>query len=239
MVVVQNLLIGGRKLVVELRNLSFGFKQKILKNVNLKIENRGQVIALLGPNGVGKTTLLNILAGLYQIYDGQVINFGKVIFLPDYPYIPEDLTIKKCLDLFESVYDSFNREKAIQILNYLQLDELKLISSYSKGMKEQLHVVFSLAQDVDVYLFDEPLAAVDPLTRDILIDLIIKFKREKSIVIISTHLILDMERLFDEIIFMKKGEIMKYQSIELLQVDYPNKSLEEIYKELNRNVVFN
>ena len=114
-----------------------------------------------------------------------------------------------------------------------------MISSYSKGMKEQLHLAFLLCHDVDTYLLDEPLAAVDPLTRDILIDLIMKFKTNSGVTIISTHLIQDMDKLFDEVIFMSNGKILLYNSVPQLFEKYPGLSLDDIYKEVNRNVPFN
>ncbi|HFI0026402.1 TPA: ATP-binding cassette domain-containing protein [Streptococcus suis] len=223
--------------MVDINKLSFGFDKPILKDIDLKIAHSGQVIALLGPNGSGKTTLMNVMAGLYQKHSGTIKDMSSVFFLPDHSYIPEDLTIKECLELFQKLYGTFNKNKAIQILKYLRLDENKSISAYSKGMKEQLHLVFLLSQDVNVYLLDEPLAAVDPLTRDILIDLIIKFKNENSVTIISTHLVLDMEKLFDEVIFMRDGKVILYNTVAQLQNEFPEMSLDDIYKEVNINVV--
>ncbi|HEM3701544.1 ATP-binding cassette domain-containing protein [Streptococcus sp. A27] len=223
--------------MVDINKLSFGFDKPILKDIDLKIAHSGQVIALLGPNGSGKTTLMNVMAGLYQKHSGTIKDMSSVFFLPDHSYIPEDLTIKECLELFQKLYGTFNKNKAIQILKYLRLDENKSISAYSKGMKEQLHLVFLLSQDVNVYLLDEPLAAVDPLTRDILIDLIIKFKNENSVTIISTHLVLDMEKLFDEVIFMRDGKVILYNTVAQLQNEFPEMSLDDIYKEVNINVI--
>ncbi|WP_099810318.1 ATP-binding cassette domain-containing protein [Streptococcus suis] len=223
--------------MVDINKLSFGFDKPILKDIDLKIAHSGQVIALLGPNGSGKTTLMNVMAGLYQKHSGTIKDTSSVFFLPDHSYIPEDLTIKECLELFQKLYGTFNKNKAIQILKYLRLDKNKSISAYSKGMKEQLHLVFLLSQDVNVYLLDEPLAAVDPLTRDILIDLIIKFKNENSVTIISTHLVLDMEKIFDEVIFMRDGKVILYNTVAQLQNEFPEMSLDDIYKEVNINVI--
>lgn len=225
--------------MVSINELSFGFKKLILKDINLNIVPHGQVIALLGPNGSGKTTLMNVMAGLYQKYSGSIEDMGSVFFLPDHFYIPENLTINECLDLFQNVYSTFNREKAIQILKYLSLDKNKSVAIYSKGMKEQLHLAFLLSQDVSIYLLDEPLAAVDPLTRDVLIDLIIRFKNENSITFISTHLIQDMEKLFDEVVFMREGEILLYNTVKNLLNEFPDMSLDDIYKEVNRNATVN
>lgn len=221
--------------MIEINDLSFSFQTKILKDINMHIENNNQIIALLGPNGAGKTTLLNILANLYQKYIGRVSIKGKVFFLPDISFIPSDLTIESCLEEFPYLYPQFNKARAIQMLNYLKLDKKKKISDYSKGMKEQLHLVFTLSQDVELYLLDEPLAAVDPLTRDILIDLIIKFRNKDSITIISTHLVQDMEQLFDEIIMLRDGKILMHESVESLLTKFDHLKLDEVYKEVNRD----
>lgn len=225
--------------MINIQNLSFGFKDNILKDINLNIENNGQIIALLGPNGSGKTTFLNVLANLYQRYVGIINKSYEVFFLPDCSFIPEDLTIDKCLTEFSYLYTNFNHARAIDMLNYLKIDKQKKISEYSKGMKEQLHLIMTLAQNVDLYLLDEPLANVDPLTRDILLKLILDFRSNDSVMIISTHLVNDMNMLFDEIIMMNSGQVILYDSISGLCDKYDNLNLDDIYKEINRNVNIN
>ena len=122
------------------------------------------------------------------------------------------------------------------MLKDLRLDPKKKEADYSKGMKEQLHLVFALAQDVDYYLLDEPLPGVDPLTREILIDLIKRYRRPNSVAIISTHLVQDMEELFDEVLMINDGKLMLYENVRALQDDYRGLALDDIYKEVNRNV---
>lgn len=224
--------------MLSIKHLSFGYtRDLILKDVTIDILNNNQIIALLGPNGAGKTTLLNVVANYYQKYTGNLNKEAYSAFmLPDIPYIPQDMTITGCLNDFQKLYSSFNRERAEQMLDYLQLDFNKQISDYSKGMKEQLHLVFALAQDVEYYLFDEPLAAVDPLTRDILISLIKGYRRPNSVAIISTHLVQDMEDLFDEVIMINNGKVVLYEETDKLMLEYPGQSLDAIYKEVNRHV---
>ncbi|MCB5034961.1 ABC transporter ATP-binding protein [Streptococcus mutans] len=221
-----------------INDLSFAYtRSKILKSISLTIDNKDQIIALLGPNGAGKTTLLNVIANYYQKHTGHITREDyKVFMLPDMAYIPQDMTVNSCLRDFQELYQYFNRERAEQMLNYLNLDFIKKISDYSKGMKEQLHLVFALAQDVDYYLLDEPLAAVDPLTRDILIDLIKRYRRPKSVIIISTHLVQDMEDLFDEIVMINNGQVILYKTTEELTREYSGMDLDSIYKEVNRHV---
>jgi len=212
-----------------MQNVSFGFKRKILRNISCSIKDEGQVIALFGPNGAGKTTILNVLANYYQKKTGSVRTNNTFFFLPDHAYIPEDLTIKKCLAHFRQLYMTFNVVRARKMLDQLKLDYDKKISEYSKGMKEQLHTVMALAQDVDTYLFDEPLAAVDPLTRDRLLNFIMTGRKPGSNIIISTHLIGDVSDIFDEVIFMDEGQILLHDNVKSLQEKY-KQSLEDIYK---------
>ena len=154
--------------------------------------------------------------------------------LPDKEYIPGNLTINTCLKDFQKLYTNFNKDRALKLLNKLNLDFNKKIADFSKGMKEQLHLIFSLAQDVDLYVFDEPLAAVDPVTRDILIELIKNGRKENSVAIISTHLVQDMDELFDEVIIINHGKIVLHEKTELLTNQY-NDTLNNIYKESAKN----
>ncbi|MDS4004866.1 ABC transporter ATP-binding protein [Staphylococcus capitis] len=222
--------------MIKLQNVSFGFEKKeILKNISLEIEQNDKIIGLLGPNGAGKTTLFNIIADYYQKYEGYINKREFTHFLlPDREYIPGNLTINKCLRDFKKIYAHFNETRALNMLEKLDLDFNKRISSFSKGMKEQLHLIFALAQDVDLYIFDEPLAAVDPVTRDILIDLIRNWRRKNSIAIISTHLVQDMDNLFDEYIIINNGKILSHEKTkEVIQTQ--SKSLNDIYKESVKN----
>lgn len=226
--------------MIKLKNISFRFgKNYILENINLNINQENQIIGLLGPNGAGKTTFFNILTDYYQKYEGEINNDEFTYFLlPDKEYIPENLTINTCLKDFKNLYAEFNVDRAIKMLNELNLDFNQKISDFSKGMKEQLHLIFSLAQDVDLYVFDEPLAAVDPITRDILIELIKNGRKNNSIAIISTHLVQDMDDLFNEIIIMNNGKILIHEKTESLTSRY-QKSINNIYKESVKNGYFN
>jgi ABC-2 type transport system ATP-binding protein len=217
--------------MIEIQNLNFGFKGKILDDINLTVQNEGQVIALFGPNGAGKTTILNVLANYYQKKTGTIETDNKFFFLPDEPYLPEDWTITKCLASFNQLYDTFNEARARKMLDSLKLDFNKEIAEYSKGMKEQLHTVLALAQDVDTYLFDEPLAGVDPLTRERLLSFIMHDRKPGSTIIISTHLISDVSDIFDEVMFLDEGKIILHDSVNRLLDEY-NDTLENVYKKV-------
>ncbi|MBF0709682.1 MULTISPECIES: ABC transporter ATP-binding protein [unclassified Gemella] len=223
--------------MLKILNLDFSFSRnnKILNNISLEIKNKNQIIALLGPNGAGKTTLLNAIADVYQKYTGKIIKGNNRIFLiPDAEFIPKEMTIKTCMKEFSVLYEDFNVTRAKKMLDYLKIDDNKKIADYSKGMKEQIHLVFGLAHDVDFYLFDEPLAAVDPLTRDTMIYLIENFRKANSLAIISTHIVSDMEKIFDEVIFINDGKILLYEETEKLRKQYQDRKLDEIFKEVNK-----
>lgn len=219
--------------MIKLININFGFNKVILKDVNLTLESRNQIIGVLGPNGAGKTTLLNVLAGYYQKYAGD-LETDKTFLLPDTEYIPEDLMIKKCIRMFPHLYRNFNVTRAEQMVDFLHLDRNKRFKEFSKGMKEQTHILLALAQDVDTYLFDEPLAAVDPYNRKILLNLIEKFRRKDSKVLISTHLIEDIHSVFDEVIFIRDGRILLYEPVAKI-MENCHGSLEEKYLEVMGN----
>ncbi|MGX6995243.1 ATP-binding cassette domain-containing protein [Pediococcus acidilactici] len=220
--------------MISMKNVVFGFNEPILKDINLVIEDNDQIIGLLGPNGAGKTTLLNTLAGYYQKFSGEV-SCEKTFLLPDEEYIPHDLTIEKCLRIFPKLYTQFNVNRAKEMVEFLNLENNKKFGDFSKGMKEQVHILMALAQDVDTYLFDEPLAAVDPYNRKILIELIQKFRRNNSNVIISTHLIEDIHNLFEEVIFLKEGKIILHESVQNLMKGEKQERLEEKYLEVMAN----
>ena len=194
-------------------------KHTILKNINLEIKKQDSIIGIFGPNGAGKTTLLSVLAGIINKYEGSIegLNKENFSFLPDKPYIYKDLKLKNVLSYFDGEYSSFNVQKARRLLNDLGLDENMRIIDCSKGM-------------LDYYFFDEPLAAVDPLTRDRLMEIIEKEKKPGSIVLISTHLISDVEQLFTDVIMIKNGEIILYDSVEKLKKE-SGKGLETLFKE--------
>lgn len=207
-------------------------KHTILKNINLEIKKQDSIIGIFGPNGAGKTTLLSVLAGIINKYEGSIegLNKENFSFLPDKPYIYKDLKLKNVLSYFDGEYSSFNVQKARRLLKDLGLDENMRIIDCSKGMLEQIHMIMSISREVDYYFFDEPLAAVDPLTRDRLMDIIENEKKPGSIVLISTHLISDVEQLFTDVIMIKNGEIILYDSVKKLKEE-SGEGLETLFKE--------
>ena len=203
--------------LLECKNLSKSFdNKKILKDVNLIIP-RGKIVGLLGKNGQGKTTLIKLINDLLTPTSGEILIEGKhpgveskkiISYLPERTYLDKEMKIIDTLNYFDEFYDNFNIEKAKKLIKDLDLDINQKISKMSKGMQEKLQLILVMSRDADLYILDEPLGGVDPATRDYILDTILSNFKEGSSVIISTHLISDIERILDEVIFIYKGKII-------------------------------
>lgn len=203
--------------LLECKNLSKNFdNKKILKDVNLIIP-RGKIVGLLGKNGQGKTTLLKLINDLLTPTSGEVLIEGKhpgveskriISYLPERTYLDKEMKVIDTLNYFKEFYDNFDIDKAKKLLKDLDLDINYKISKMSKGMQEKLQLILVMSREADLYILDEPLGGVDPATRDYILDTILSNFKEGSSVIISTHLISDIERILDEVIFIDKGKIM-------------------------------
>lgn len=209
----------------------------ILKDINLKI-SRGKIIGLLGKNGTGKTTLIKLINDLLTPTKGEIlingekpgVNSKKIIaYLPERTYLDKQTTVRQAIKFFEEFYHDFNKEKALKLLEDLNLDINKKISKMSKGMQEKLQLILVMSREAELYILDEPLGGVDPATRDYILDTIISNFKEGSSVIISTHLISDIERILDEIIFIDKGEIVLSSAADELR-NKENSSIDEIFR---------
>ena len=217
---------------------SFGNK-KILKDVNLTIP-RGKIIGLLGKNGMGKSTLIKLINDLLTPTSGKVLVNGKEVgveskknisYLPERTYLDKSMTVDKVIKYFEEFYDNFDSKKARKLLKDLELDTTQKISKMSKGMQEKVQLVLVMSRKADLYILDEPLGGVDPATRDYILDTILTNFNEGSSVIISTHLISDIERILDEVIFIDKGEIKLISDSDKLR-SKENASIDEIFRRM-------
>ena len=226
--------------LLECKNVckSFGSK-KILHNINLKIP-RGKIIGLLGKNGMGKTTLIKLINNLLTLSDGEILVNGKKIgvdskkiisYLPERTYLDKSLKVKEALDYFQDFYDNFDKEKAVKLLIDLQIDLNEQISKMSKGMQEKLQLVLVMSRNAELYILDEPLGGVDPATRDYILDTILNNFSEGASVIISTHLIQDIERILDEVIFIDKGKIILQSDADELR-EKENASIDEVFRRM-------
>lgn len=227
--------------VLEIRDLSKNYgATNALNNVNLKIE-RGEIIGLLGPNGSGKTTLLKIINGLVNNYNGEVrilgqnLNVeskGKVAFLPDSNFVPQSWSIARLLEFFGDFFDDFNKSRALALFRELDINLDLRFKSLSKGTKEKVQLCLILSRDAEIYMFDEPIAGVDPKARDLIFRLILDNYNKDASIIISTHLVRDVESILSSAIFLRYGEVIAFDSLANLKAKYGDKNLEDIFKEL-------
>ena len=224
--------------LLECKNLckSYGDK-KILKDVNLKIP-KGKIIGLLGKNGTGKTTLIKLINDLLTPTSGEVLVNGKkpgveskeiIAYLPERTYLDREMKVKDAIRYFEEFYDNFDSKRAIKLLKDLELDINTKIGKMSKGMQEKLQLILVMSRDASLYILDEPLGGVDPATRDYILDTILSNFSDGASIIISTHLISDIERILDEVIFIDKGKIVLTSSTDELRKK-EKASIDEIFR---------
>lgn len=226
--------------IVEIKNLSKNYnKKEVLKNININIAE-GQIIGLFGPNGSGKTTLLKTLAGLLKEYSGEIKIGGEnigvytksiVSYLPEKTYFHKNMTAQDAISIFSDFYTDFNVDKAKSMLKELSLSETQRIGTMSKGMQEKLQLIMVMAREARLYLLDEPLGGVDPASRDYILDTIIKNYNEKSSILLSTHLIHDVERIFDKAIFIKDGNIVLNEYVDVIR-DEKGMSIDKLFREV-------
>jgi ABC-2 type transport system ATP-binding protein len=215
------------------------FNKKALQGINLTIQ-QGKIVGLLGPNGSGKTTFLKIAAGILHPSSGQILIDGQkpgvytksiVSYLPDTEYLFKWMKIKDAVQYFKDFYLDFDEKKASQLLEFMKLDGNSSVKSLSKGMKEKLKLTLVLSRKAKLYILDEPLGGVDPTAREKILDAIINNFSEDSSMIITTHLVNDIERIFDDVAFISDGEIVLQGNAEELRLN-KNKSIDELYREV-------
>lgn len=224
--------------LLECKHLYKEFDNKqILKDINLTIP-RGKIIGLLGKNGTGKSTLIKLVNDLLTPTSGEILINGKkpgvhskeiIAYLPERTYLDKEMSIKQVIKYFEEFYTNFDSKVAMQLLKDLNLDIDKKISKMSKGMQEKLQLILVMSRKAELYILDEPLGGVDPATRDYILDTILSNFNEGASVIISTHLISDIERILDEVIFMNNGEIIFTSSADELR-NSEKSSIDEIFR---------
>lgn len=203
--------------LLEIKNLNKSFDNKeILKDINLSVSG-GKIIGLLGKNGAGKTTLIKLINDLLTPTSGEILINGKkvgveskkiVSYLPERTYLNKQMKVSEVMEYFKDFYSDFDYDKAEKLLKDLDLDINKPLSKMSKGMQEKVQLVLVMSRKAKLYILDEPLGGVDPATRDYILDTILSNFNENASVIISTHLISDIERILDEVVFIDKGKIV-------------------------------
>lgn len=220
-------------------NKTYAGGRRALHDINLNIHG-GKIIGLLGTNGSGKSTLMKIAAGLIQPSTGGVEVNGKpvgletkaiVSFMPDRPVTEPWMKVSDAVAYFKDFYEDFNVEKARNMLEFMNLKANDRISSLSKGMNERLQLTLALSREAQLYMLDEPIGGVDPVARGKILDAIVEFYNEDSSIIISTHLVRDIERIFDEVIFIRNGEVVTHDEVENIRLKH-GKSVDEMFKEV-------
>ena len=217
-------------------NKNYGNK-KVLKNINFSIP-RGKIIGLLGKNGTGKTTLIKLINDLLTLDSGEILIDGKKIgveskkiisYLPERTYLDKSMTVNEVIDMFSEFYDNFDAKKARKLLKDLKLDVNSKLSKMSKGMQEKVQLVLVMSRKALLYILDEPLGGVDPATRDYILDTILTNFNEGASIIISTHLIADIERILDEVIFIDNGKIDLIEEADKLR-EKEKTSIDQIFR---------
>lgn len=228
--------------LLECKNLTKKYgNYTALNNVSLQIDS-GHIIGLLGPNGSGKTTLMKLVAGLLSPTFGELyineepvgIGSKKLIsYLPDHTYLNDWMTVKQMIHFFADFYADFETERAYDMLSKLDIDPGKKLKTLSKGTKEKVQLILVMSRKADLYLLDEPIAGVDPAARDYILNTILSNYDENASILISTHLISDIENILDEVIFIKNGCIHMQSSVDDIR-ERDGKSVDTLFREVFR-----
>ena len=212
-----------------------------LNGVNFTLES-GKIVGLLGPNGSGKTTLIKLLNGLLTPTKGEILIGGHKIgvetkklvsYLPDNSYLNSWMTVKQIVEYFQDFYEDFRPELAYEMLSRLDIAPNRKLKTLSKGNKEKVCLILVMSRNAKLYVLDEPIAGVDPAARDYVISTIINNYNPDATVLISTHLIADIEQVLDEVIFLKNGNMVLHKSVEEIRTEH-EKSVDELFREVFR-----
>ena len=226
-------------MLLECKNVckSYG-KKEVLKDINLKLP-KGKIVGLLGKNGSGKTTLIKAINGLLSLDKGSVLIDGKMVgveskklisYLPERNYLNVHKRVKDIIDYFSDFYEDFDKDKAYRLLDNLNIQADDKLSVMSKGMREKVQLVLVMSRRAKLYILDEPMGGVDPATRDYILDTILNNFDDGATILMSTHLISDIERVLDEVIFIDDGKITRCDSADKLRSE-TGKSIDEVFRE--------
>lgn len=229
--------------ILECRNLckNYGQGDLALNNFSIALP-KGKVIGLLGPNGSGKTTLIKLTAGLLTPTSGELFVSGMpvgietkriVSYLPERTYFDPGMRVEETIQYFEDFYEDFNTDKARAMLADLGVPTNKKMKALSKGTKEKVQLVLVMSREAQLYLLDEPIGGVDPATRDYILNTIVSNYNQESTVLISTHLIADVEKVLDEFMFIHNGALVMYNSADNVREEL-GKGIDELFREVFR-----
>ncbi|AUS96999.1 ABC transporter [Clostridium thermosuccinogenes] len=210
-----------------------------LSNVDLTLE-RGRIVGLLGPNGSGKTTLIKLINGLLVPESGSIriagmepgVETKKIVsYLPEKTYLADWMQVSQVIEFFQDFYENFDSKKAYAMLSDLRIDPKKRLKTLSKGTKEKVQLILVMSRKADLYCLDEPIGGVDPAARDYILNTIITNYNENATVLISTHLISDIEKVLDEVIFIKDGTVTLHSSVDDIRLK-EGKSVDSLFREV-------
>ncbi|MDN0061960.1 ABC transporter ATP-binding protein [Mediterraneibacter glycyrrhizinilyticus] len=210
-----------------------------LSELTLSLD-RGQIVGLLGPNGSGKTTLIKLANGLLNPTDGHIMINGlapgteskKIVsYLPDRSFFSEHMKVKEIISYYTDFYDNFSTDRAAKMLDTLEINVNSRVSALSKGTKEKVQLVLVMSRDADLYILDEPIGGVDPGARDYILQTILTNYNENATVLISTHLISDIENVLDRVIFLRNGQLALNETVDDIRLKY-GKSVDALFREV-------
>lgn len=224
--------------LLECKNLCKSFDEKVvLEEVTFQI-NKGKIVGLLGKNGAGKTTLIKLMNDLLTPTSGEILlnkepigvgTKARISYLPERTYLDKEMKVWQAIKFFSEFYRDFDTDKAYRLLSELDLQKDMKISKMSKGMQEKLQLILVMSRNADLYILDEPLGGVDPATRDYILDTILLSFNEDASIIISTHMIADIERILDDVIFLDAGKIVLTSPADALR-DKEQASIDQIFR---------
>ena len=228
--------------ILECRSLTKVFPGCMaLNSINLSV-GKGRIVGLLGPNGSGKSTLIKLANGLITPTSGEIAINGMhpgveskqiVSYLPERTYLNDWMTVRNIIDFFGDFYENFNKDKAYDMLQRLNINSSSRLKTMSKGTKEKVQLILVMSREAQLYMLDEPIGGVDPAARDYILDTIIGNYSENATVILSTHLISDIEKILDDVIFISQGNIVLTSTVDDIR-EKQDKSVDALFREVFR-----
>ena len=226
--------------ILQCRNLSKKYgATEALRGIDLELE-AGRIVGLLGPNGSGKTTFIKLANGLLKPSEGEILIDGnspgketkaEVAYLPDRDFLPDYMSVSQLIKYYSDFFDDMNTAKAEEMLRNLDLDKDMKLKKMSKGTKEKVQLILTMSRDAKVYFLDEPIAGVDPAARDYILRTIITNYNPDALVVISTHLIADVENVLDDVVFIKEGSIVLHKEADVIREEEA-KSIDGLFREV-------
>lgn len=220
---------------------SYGNGRWALSNLNLSLE-RGQIVGLLGPNGSGKTTLIKLINDLLVPTEGTIhidgmlpgVETKKIVsYLPERTYLTPSWKVQELISYFEDFYEDFRRNRAVQMLEALGISQQARLRTLSKGTREKVQLVMVMSRDADLYILDEPIGGVDPAARDYILHTILTNYNENAMILLSTHLISDIENILDRVVFLQNGQIVLNAAVDEIRMEQ-KKSIDMLFREVFR-----